>query len=54
LAEVWERFSQPDPASHLWYYKTLAACYEGRVPVSLTGELGRAPADLREMAAAPG
>jgi (p)ppGpp synthase/HD superfamily hydrolase len=48
---VWERFSEPDPASQLWYYESLAACYAGRVPGPLAGELGRVLAGIRELAA---
>lgn len=46
---VWERFSQPDPASHLWYYQSLAACYTSRVPNPLAEELDRVLADLRAL-----
>lgn len=47
---VWERFSQGDPALHLWYYSSLADCYRGRVPDRLTGELDRVLADMRALA----
>lgn len=50
---VWDRFSQPDPASHLWYYESLAACYRGRVPDRLADELDRVLADMRTLADPP-
>jgi GTP pyrophosphokinase len=49
-AAVWERFSQRDPAEHLWYYQSLAGCYAGRVPEGLAAELNRVLADLRSLA----
>jgi GTP pyrophosphokinase len=49
-AAVWERFSQRDPAEHLWYYQSLAGCYAGRVPGGLAAELNRVLADLRALA----
>jgi GTP pyrophosphokinase len=49
-AEVWERFSQRDPAQHLWYYQSLARCYAGRVPDGLAAELDRVLADMRALA----
>lgn len=47
---VWGRFSQRDPAQHLWYYQSLADCYAGRVPEGLTAELNRVLADMRTLA----
>jgi GTP pyrophosphokinase len=47
---VWGRFSQQDPAEHLWYYQSLADCYAGRVPEGLAAELNRVLADLRALA----
>jgi (p)ppGpp synthase/HD superfamily hydrolase len=47
---VWERFSQRDPAEHLWYYQSLAGCYAGRVPEGLAAELNRVLADMRALA----
>jgi len=29
---LWDRFNEKDPAPQLWYYKSLADCYRGRVP----------------------
>jgi (p)ppGpp synthase/HD superfamily hydrolase len=49
-AAVWERFSQRDPAEHLWYYDSLAGCYAGRVPEGLAAELNRVLADMRSLA----
>jgi (p)ppGpp synthase/HD superfamily hydrolase len=46
---LWERFSQRDPAEHLWYYQSLAGCYAGRVPEGLTAELNRVLADLEAL-----
>ncbi len=40
-AALWTRFSQHDPAAHLWYYRSLAACYVDRVPAELASELDR-------------
>jgi GTP pyrophosphokinase len=51
-AAVWGRFSQRDPAEHLWYYQSLADCYAGRVPEGLAAELNRVLADLRALATA--
>jgi GTP pyrophosphokinase len=49
-AAVWQRFSQRDPAEHLWYYQSLADCYAGRVPDALAAELNRVLADMRALA----
>ena len=49
-AAVWGRFSQRDPAEHLWYYQSLADCYAGRVPEALAAELNRVLADMRALA----
>jgi len=45
--------SRPDPASHLWYYESLADCYRGHVPDGLAGELDRVLADMRTLADPP-
>ena len=47
---VWARFSQRDPAEHLWYYESLADCYAGRGPEGLVAELNRVLADMRALA----
>lgn len=47
---LWDRFSEPDPAAHLWYYQSLAVCYRNRVPATLGGELDRVVAELRDLA----
>ena len=44
---LWDRFSQPDPASQLWYYQSLTTAYAGRIPPELSDELNRALDDLR-------
>jgi GTP pyrophosphokinase len=49
-AAVWERFSQRDPAEHLWYYQSLAGCYAGRVPEGLVAELNRVLSDMKALA----
>jgi len=49
-AAMWGRFSQRDPAQHLWYYQSLADCYAGRVPEGLAAELDRVLADMRALA----
>ena len=51
-AAVWGRFSQRDPAEHLWYYQSLADGYAGRVPEALATELNRVLADMRALARA--
>jgi (p)ppGpp synthase/HD superfamily hydrolase len=43
---LWDRFGQKDPAMHLWYYRSLAASYHGRVPAVLCEELDRLVADM--------
>jgi len=47
---VWGRF-KAGPAAQLWYYQSLASCYQGRVPPALSGELGRAAGQMRSLAA---
>ena len=47
---VWGRFSQRDPAQHLWYYQSVADCYTGRVPEELAAELNRVLAGMRALA----
>jgi (p)ppGpp synthase/HD superfamily hydrolase len=50
-AAVWGRFSQRDPAEHLWYYQSLAERYAaGSVPEGLVAELNRVLADMRALA----
>lgn len=49
-AALWQRFSQRDPAEHLWYYQSLAGCYAGRVPEGLAAELNRVVADMQALA----
>jgi (p)ppGpp synthase/HD superfamily hydrolase len=48
---VWQRFGQKDPAAHLWYYRSIAACYGGRVPAGLADELDRVIAEMESLAA---
>jgi len=48
---LWDRFSQSDPAAHLWYYQSLAAAYHGRVPPGLSAELDRTVSLIRSLAA---
>ena len=40
-AELWTRFSQSDPASHAWYYDSLARAFADKVPAALDAELRR-------------
>lgn len=47
---VWDRFSQRDPQAQLWYYRSLAGCYDGRVPAALRDELSRVVGQMRELA----
>jgi GTP pyrophosphokinase len=49
---VWGRFSQTDPAAQLWYYGSLSAIYQDRVPHELHGELMRTIEEIRALAAA--
>lgn len=48
---VWDRFSQHDPAAQLWYYQSLADCYQGRVVPGLSEELNRVIAEMRTLTA---
>lgn len=48
---LWDRFSQADPAAQLWYYQSLASCYQGRVPRALSDELNRTIGLMRSLAA---
>jgi (p)ppGpp synthase/HD superfamily hydrolase len=47
---AWDRFSQPDPQSQLWYYKSLAHCYHDRVPPVLADEIDRVVAEMSSLA----
>jgi hypothetical protein len=47
---LWDRFSEKDPATQLWYYQSLVACYHGKVPAALSQELDRVLADVKAMA----
>ncbi len=47
---LWTRFSQHDPAAHLWYYRSLAACYVNRVPAPLASELDRVIDQMQSLA----
>jgi (p)ppGpp synthase/HD superfamily hydrolase len=49
---VWQRFNQKDPAAHLWYYQSMAACYAGRIPAGLARELSRVITQMAALAAA--
>ncbi|MBO0803271.1 MAG: HD domain-containing protein [Nocardiopsaceae bacterium] len=49
---VWQRFSAPDPEAQLWYYRSLARSYAGRVPPALSGEVARMVAEMRTLAGA--
>jgi GTP pyrophosphokinase len=46
---LWDRFSQHDPAAHLWYYQSLAACYTDRIPAALADELDRVIDQMRSL-----
>lgn len=48
---LWDRFSQNDPVAQLWYYHSLADCYQRRVPSALSGEVDHAVAEMRSLAA---
>jgi (p)ppGpp synthase/HD superfamily hydrolase len=47
---LWERFSQHDPAAHLWYYRSLAACYTSRDLRQLRAELNRVIDQMQDLA----
>lgn len=47
---TWQRFSQKDPAAHLWYYTSLAASYAGRIPPGLSDELNRVVGQMESLA----
>ena len=47
---LWDRFTQADPAAQLWYYQSLAACYQGRVPSTLCDELTRTIRQMESLA----
>jgi (p)ppGpp synthase/HD superfamily hydrolase len=47
---VWSRFNEKNPATQLWYYESLAACYHGKVAAGLSRELSRVIADVRAQA----
>ena len=49
---TWQRFSQRDPAAHLWYYSAMAGCYTGRIPAGLSAELHRVIDEMTTLAAA--
>ena len=38
---LWERFPGKTPADNLWYYESLAAIFEDRLPGPLAGHLRR-------------
>ena len=46
---VWQRFSQKDPAAHLWYYTSLATAYAGRIPAGLADELNRVITEMESL-----
>jgi (p)ppGpp synthase/HD superfamily hydrolase len=48
---LWDRFTQADPAAQLWYYQSLASCYQGRVPPALSDELNRTIRQMQSLAA---
>jgi len=49
-ADLWNRFTMTDPADHLWYYGSLVAALNGKVPEPLADELRRTIATIDEMA----
>jgi GTP pyrophosphokinase len=48
---VWARFSETDPAQHLWYYRSLLHAYRsaGRAPHALVAELARTLDELQAL-----
>lgn len=47
---MWDRF-KAGPAAQLWYYQSLASCYQGRVPAALSDELNRTIRQMQDLAA---
>jgi len=47
---VWRRFNHSDPGAQLWYYQSLADCYQGRVPSALAGEVDDVVTEMRSLA----
>jgi len=47
---LWERFTVTDPADHVWYYSSLHAALEPKVPRSLADVLGRTVASIEALA----
>jgi (p)ppGpp synthase/HD superfamily hydrolase len=47
---LWDRFTQADPAAQLWYYQSLASCYQGRVTSALSDELTRTIRQMQSLA----
>jgi (p)ppGpp synthase/HD superfamily hydrolase len=47
---LWDRFTQADPAAQLWYYQSLASCYQGRVTPALSDELNRTIRQMQSLA----
>ena len=49
-AAVWERFSVTDPARQCWYYRSLAAVFEARIPDHpLTPRLSAAVTEMEHL-----
>lgn len=49
---LWERFNQPDPQQHLWYYRSLLAIYTDRgAGLAETGLLAELAAQIDALAA---
>jgi len=53
-ADLWKRFTVTDPADHLWYYDSLVAALENKVPEPLADELRRTVAAIHSTAPRPG
>jgi (p)ppGpp synthase/HD superfamily hydrolase len=47
---VWQRFGQKDPAAQLWNFTSLAAIYDGKIPVGLADELHRVIGEMESLA----
>ncbi len=39
--QVWQRFSEPDPGAHLWYYRSLLEVFDSRSRSWMVAELRR-------------
>lgn len=48
---LWERFNEPNPAAHRWYYRSLVEVLFDKVPAPMARQLQRSLADLTSLMA---